>query len=292
MFRELLTRYRRGATVVLLLLISFSMILFSRKGNVNSLRMVGFTVFSSFQNMFHSTGSFVSKSVSSVSRLNKIEKELKETREDLERYKKIIKDLNELNKENIELRKFLELKHRIDYSSEACEIISRNPETMFDLFIINKGSSSGIKENMPVISYKDGENVFIGKTVEVTPFASKVITLSNPKFKAGAVISSTNTHCIVQGDNNSTTMAKLLYVPKGLQLEGGKSHHIYTSGDSIFYPRGLKIGKIVNIIPSERYELFYEAEIETAIDLSEVDYVLVLKTDVTKDNFKKMELVY
>lgn len=278
--------------MLLLLLISFSMIVFSRKGNVNSLRKVGFTFFSSFQNIFHSTGSFVENSVNSVSQLKKITKELEETREDLDRYKKIIKDLNELNKENIELRKLVELKNRVDYSSEACEIVSRNPETMFDLFIINKGSTSGIKENMPVISYKDGENVFIGKTVEVTPFASKVMTMSNPKFKAGAIISSTNTHCIVQGDNESTDRARLLYVPKGLQLKAGESHYLYTSGDSIFYPRGLKIGKIVSIIPSERYELFHEAEIETSVDLSEVDYVLVLKTDINKDNFKKMELVY
>ncbi|MCG8568507.1 MAG: rod shape-determining protein MreC, partial [Spirochaetes bacterium] len=262
------------------------------KGNIQSISKVGLTVLSTFQNGFYSFGSFFKNTINSVSQLKKIRKELDTTRKELDRYKKIIQDLNQLNNENDNLRKLLELKKNTSYSTVACEIIARDPAKQFEIIIINKGSTSGIKENMPVITYTEGYNALIGKTVEVTPFASKVITLSNPKYFVGALIAPSDTHCIIQGSNEKYNSVKLLYLPKTVEINLEEENIVYTTGDSVFYPRGLRIGKIKKIVPSRRYELYNEAEVTTLTNLANINYVLVLKVDVNKDDYYKMELEY
>ena len=104
-FKGFIYKNRRGLTLLILLLVSFSLMFFSNRGNIQSVGKVGFSVFSSFQNITNTTGSFVKNTIASVSQLKKIEKQLKDTRNELEQYKKIIQDINLLKNENNELRK-------------------------------------------------------------------------------------------------------------------------------------------------------------------------------------------
>ena len=63
--------------------------------------------------------------------------------------------------------------------------------------IINKGDLNGIKENMPVVSYRNGRKV-IGKILATTHISSKIITINNPALSVGVVIDN-NIHCIIKG---------------------------------------------------------------------------------------------
>ena len=111
-------------------------------------------------------------------------------------------------------------------------------------------------------------------------------SLHNPKFSVGAIISSNKTHTIVQGSNKIPGIVRLLYVPKNYVLSNTEVDAVYTSGDSLIFPSGLEIGKIVNIYPSKRYEMFNEADIKMSTGLSKINYVLVLQVDHKTDDFK------
>ena len=110
--------------------------------------------------------------------------------------------------------------------------------------------------------------------------------MQNPKLSVGAVIVKNRVHTIIQGSNKSHGVVKLLYIPKKYNMSASETNYIYTSGDSFIFPRGIEIGKILEIYPSKRYEIFNEADVQMSIDLSKLEYVLVLKVDYKKNDFK------
>ena len=183
----------------------------------------------------------------------------------------------------------MELRDSFNYKSMTAQIVGRDPANMFDYIIIDKGSKHGIKENMAVISYKNGRKALVGKVFAVTPFASKVMTLKNPDLRVGVVIDYDGTHCVIQGQRTADQEVKLLYVPKDFSLEKAGSPLVYTSGDSLFYSKGIEIGTITEIVPSKRFEIYNEAKVSMSEDYSKLEYVLVLMLDADKDNFKSLE---
>jgi rod shape-determining protein MreC len=280
---------KRGTTFILLILISIVLMIITNKNATITIRKVFFSIVYPFQYSFNSIGNFGKETVNSISELKKMKEELDSNRKELDQYKKVIIDFNEINNENNSLRKLLELKQNISYDTVAGEIIGRDPQKMFDLLIINKGSNNGLKENMPVISYSSGKKVLVGKLVEVTPFASKVLTLNNVNFHAGAVIVRNRVHCLVKGNDEQPGVVKLLYIPKQYVISDQGMDFVYTSGDSMIFPQGLEIGKIIKVIPSAKYEVFNEAQIQISVDLSKLEYILVLKVESDKNDFKLLE---
>jgi rod shape-determining protein MreC len=287
--KSFLIKNKRISILILLVLISIVLMSFTNKNANLTIRKVFFSIVYPFQYSFNAIGNFSRDTVNSISELKKMKEELDSTRKELDQYKKVIIDFNELNNDNNSLRKLLELKQNITYDTVAGEIIGRDPQKMFDLLIINKGSYDGLKENMPVISYSSGKKVLVGKLVEVTPFASKVLTLNNVNFNAGAVIIRNRVHCLVKGNEEQPGIVKLLYIPKQYVISDQGMDFVYTSGDSLIFPQGLEIGKIIKVIPSEKYEVFNEALIQISVDLSKLEYVLVLKVESDKNNFKLLE---
>jgi rod shape-determining protein MreC len=258
----------------------------SSSSAVITFKKLGQSVLYPFQFVFFSTSQFFQNTFNSISQLKKTQEEIKNLRNELEQYKKVVIDFNELNNEIINLKEILQLKQEVVYSSIACEIVGRDPKSLFDVLILNKGSKDGIKENMPVISYTAGKRTLVGKVVETTLFSSKVITLQNPILNVGAVLSANRSHVITQGSNRASGIARVLYIPKDYYIKLDESDLVYTSGDSMIFPSGIEIGRIIKVYPSKRYENFNEADLKISTDLSRIDYVLVLKIDYKKDNLK------
>lgn len=285
-FKNFIYNNKRGLTFIFFMILSLILLFFSNKKVTIAIdfKKIIFTFTSPFQFMITGTGNFFRDTVNSISELNKIKNELDKTRMELEQYKKALLDFNEINRELKELKNILDLKNNIEYEIITCEVIGRDPRKLNDFLIINKGSTKGIKENMPVISYLEGKKVLVGKTVEVTPFYSKVMTLNHSKFNAGAIISNERLHCIASGDNVKQDIIKLLYIPKSYNLPKDEITYIYTSGDSLIYPKGIEIGKIISLKESQRYENFNEAYVKISVNLSKLEYVIVLKVEKSLQN--------
>lgn len=278
-------------TFIFLILISFIFLFSSEKGAIVKIKKEGFKIFSPFHFIINTIGDFFHDTFNSISQLKKSQEEINNLRNELNQYKKIIIDFNEIKNDNIRLRKLIELKEELIYDSVACEVVGRDPKNLFDILLLNKGKNSGIRENMPVITYGGGKNILVGKVVEVTPNLSKIITLHNPKFSANCVISKNNNriHTVIEGSNKIFGTVKLLYIPKQYYFAETDMDFVYTSGDSLIFPRGLEIGKIVKIHTSKRYEMFNEADIQLSADLSKLDYVLVLKVNYKNQDFNLLK---
>jgi rod shape-determining protein MreC len=286
---DFIFNHKRGLTTFALLIVSVMLIGLTETKVGVSAGKIGFSIIYPFQYIFNSTGKGVNSVVNAVAERNKLEKQLNLAMIELVQYRKMLIDFNVIIKENSDLRNTLELRDSFNYKSLTAQIVGRDPANMFDYLIIDKGSNHGIRENMAVISYKNGRKALVGKIFAVTPFASKVMTLKNPDLQVGVVIDYNGTHCMVQGQRTANQDVRLLYVPKDFTLEEGRSPLVYTSGDSFFYSKGIEIGTISEIVPSKRFEIYNEARVTMSEDYSKLEYVLVLMLDVDKDNFKSLE---
>lgn len=286
---DFIFNHKRGLVTSVLLIVSVILIGLTETKVGISAGKIGFSIIYPFQYIFNSTGKGVNSVVNAVAERNKLEQQLNLAMIELEQYRKMLIDFNVIIKENSDLRNTLELRDSFNYKSMTAQIVGRDPANMFDYIIIDKGSKHGIKENMAVISYKNGRKALVGKVFVVTPFASKVMTLKNPDLRVGVVIDYDGTHCVIQGQRTADQEVKLLYVPKDFSLEKAGSPLVYTSGDSLFYSKGIEIGTITEIVPSKRFEIYNEAKVSMSEDYSKLEYVLVLMLDADKDNFKSLE---
>ena len=288
-FSGFVAKRRRGITYIIIAIVCILLMFFTNKSAVVTGKKIVFSFAYPFQVTFSSIGKFFGNTINSISRLQKMESEFKQTQTELEQYKKVIIDFNELNNEISSLRKLLDLSESVDYELVACEVVGRDPARMNETLIINKGTVKGVRENMPVISYAGGKKTLIGKISEATPFASKVMTLNNPQMSIGAMIVKNRVNCLVKGNNDSNSVVNLIYIPKEYTEEELMDAFVYTSGDSLIFPKGLEIGRITGVKQSERFENFNEATVRLTAELAKVEYLLVLKTDYRKDDFKLMD---
>jgi rod shape-determining protein MreC len=284
--KDFFKKHRKITYLLFMVLISVFLMLISNKKGPMTIRQIGESILYPFQFAGNGVVSFFTGTISSIAELRRIKTELEMTKAEIEQYKKVMLDFNELMNQNNELKKQLDLKQSIIYNSLSAEIVARDPKRLYDIFIVNKGSVNGVKENMPVIANYAGKRVLVGKIIETTPFASKILTVHHSDFNAGAYMSRSNIHCLIQGYNEIPGMIKALYIPKNYNPADITDDYIYTTGDSLVFPRGIEIGKLLKLKPSNRYDVFNEGLVQLSVDLAKLDYVLILLIQPDQDNFQ------
>ena len=85
----------------------------------------------------------------------------------------------EIRKENERLKEQLDFTTSLEEKNYFAQIISRDIDNLNAYITINKGSSVGIKKNMPVIAFQNGEFGIVGKVVQVGKFTSLIMPLYN-----------------------------------------------------------------------------------------------------------------
>jgi len=105
--------------------------------------------------------------------------------------------------------------------------------------LIDRGKSSGVLKGMAVVT-PDG---IVGKVLAVYPFASQVLSVTDPGFAAGVESQKNHVHGVLRGVGNGA--AKIDYVPTGQKVETGEM--FYTSGEDRIFPKGLPVGKVTAV---------------------------------------------
>ena len=173
----------------------------------------------------------------------------------------IQKNINSsLTKEIQELKETLELNRTLtEYEPINATILSRNKAYWFHTITIDKGSSSGIKRNMAVVT----KNGLVGKITKVSKYSSevKLITTDDINFKVSIAIKTNefDNYAILNGYDVET----------GLDI-------VLTSGLGEMFPGGIYIGTVEKV-ESDKYNLSKTAYIKTYQNFNDIHYVTVLK---------------
>jgi len=105
--------------------------------------------------------------------------------------------------------------------------------------LIDRGSSSGVRKGMAVVTPAG----IVGKILAVYPFASQVMSVSDPAFAAGVESQKNHVRGVLKGTGNA--IAKVDYLPTGQKIEQGEM--FFTSGEDRVFPKGLPAGKVTAV---------------------------------------------
>ena len=180
-----------------------------------------------------------------------------------------------LAKENKQLKAELKLKNSLtDYSTVSAAVMSRSPAAWQKQLVINKGQTSGIKKNMPVLS----GGGLIGRVAEVNKTNSKVELLSDTSESSNRfsiVINGTDgksVNGIITGYNARTNELIMGQVTSTAKIKKGAK--VVTNGMGGITPKGLYVGK-VSRIGKDDYGLAKKVYIKPATNFNEINIVTV-----------------
>lgn len=128
----------------------------------------------------------------------------------------------------------------------TAQVVGRDPQSLQQFILINRGSDHGIQRGMAVVS----PNFFVGQVVEVEPNRSRVLLVIDSSFQTGARLQTSRGDGIVYGLWQAGGRAEMRHIP--LETEVQPDELVVTSGTTAGIPEGLVIGRIRNL---ERDEL-------------------------------------
>lgn len=147
--------------------------------------------------------------------------------------------------ENERLQALLNLKENNEIKSVPARVIARDPSVWFNTITINRGTTSGIAVNMPVVT---GGGI-VGRVITVSPFAAQVMLITDEKAGAGAVVGQLGQSGALGSVRGRADLGvgiiEMRYV-SGLE-KVQVNDTVMTTGQDGIYPPGLNVGRVVDV---------------------------------------------
>lgn len=143
------------------------------------------------------------------------------------------------------LKALLNLNEQTNIQNIPARVIARDPSVWFNTITINRGSSSGIEVNMPVVT----AGGIVGRIVTVSPWASQVMLITDEKAGAGAVVGQLGQSGALGSVRGRADLGvgliEMKYVSGLEKVE--VNDYVMTTGQDGIYPQGLNIGRVVEV---------------------------------------------
>lgn len=169
--------------------------------------------------------------------------------------------------EGLRLQKMLTLKNQSDYASMAARVIGIDQKSLIKTILINKGTSHGIRNGLPVMN----DQGVIGRIIETSWHVSRVLLISDGNSNVDALVQGTRVQGMLQGSGTMRCMLK--YIAKTEEVKTGDV--IVSSGMTEVFPKGLLLGTVIRADKKDS-GLFQRIEVIPAVDFTRLEEVLVL----------------
>ncbi|HOF42753.1 MAG TPA: rod shape-determining protein MreC [Candidatus Moranbacteria bacterium] len=235
----------------------------------NSIRS-GLSVFTlPFQKVFYSFSVNVQNTMDFLSSIGEIKKENEQLIREKQELVAENASLKEVGNENELLREQLNLLPRARYDLVPAFIVSEDPGNSGNWIEIDRGSEDGMTEGMPVIVSK---GILVGKIKDVGLKSSKVILLTNPTSAVNAMTLENSSKGVAKGEYGLGIIFDMVLQTDSIQA----GDNVVTSGIGGEIPRGLYVGKVQEVRPSDDH-LFQQAIVISPIQPSKLKIVFVVK---------------
>jgi rod shape-determining protein MreC len=188
-------------------------------------------------------------------------------RKEIDFLKTKLNQATEEHLENLRLSSLLDFKQKSSYRLVAARVIGSSGESWSSAVMLDKGSSSGIKRGNPVITYLG----LAGRVVEVHPFTSKVLLINDPDMGISALLQRCRQQGLVCGALGNLLIMKYLLPETDVKIDDT----VITSGLTDSYPKGLLIGRVVEV-RNDYTGLSRYALIKPVVNLFALEEVLVV----------------
>lgn len=262
--------------IFLIVFVVFSgiMLAFHSGGFVLNFQKIGFTLLSSVEKSVNVVTSGVTGTFNAVQELTRLREEKKELTERLKNYEILQRSNSDIKKENERLKEQLNFSEAFQEKNYPAKIISRNPDSLYSAFTINKGSRHGIRKGMPVLATQSGIVGLVGKIVTVGAGTSLVMPIYDTKCSVSARIQNTRDIGLVTGVGSSDSPLSMTYIKKRVLNELQIGDLIVTSGEGGNYGPDIPIGSISEIKVLD-YDSSLNIKVTPVIDFSRIEMVIV-----------------
>jgi len=211
----------------------------------------------------------VSNTVGHWVQLNQAAKRAEQVQAENDALKVSMAQFESLVIENQQLRETLEFRKRIPgkWKRIAAEATGRGTDTWFETIIINKGRAEGVAVDDGVINPQG----MVGRIIESQPHWSKVMLIINQQSNISAQVLPSAEEGIIQGSGMNNLLLK--YIPHNAVIDNGA--HVYTSGISTVFPKGILIGTIEKVL-KKKYDHLQYIEVKPAVNFSNIEKVWVI----------------
>ncbi len=189
-------------------------------------------------------------------------------REDIRTLNIRVQEGNEALLANQRLERLLDMKKNIKAPTIAATVIGEDVTSWFRTLVINRGSTSGIREGMAVVS-ADG---VVGQTVKVTSSTSRVLLLTDHASGIAATIQRSRARGVVKGKGEM--LCALEFTTREEDVKVGDM--VISSGIGGVFLKGLPIGEVTMVKRGE-YGIFQTVSIRPAVNLPHLEEVMVVQ---------------
>jgi len=171
------------------------------------------------------------------------------------------------------LRALLNLNEQINIKSVPARVIARDPSVWFNTITINRGSSSGVEINMPVVT----AGGIVGRVITVGPWSSQVMLITDEKAGAGAVVGQLGQSGALGSVRGRADLGvgliEMRYVSGLEKVE--VNDYVMTTGQDGIYPPGLNVGRVIDVKNGTATQA-HEILIQPGAQLDHLEEVAVL----------------
>lgn len=189
-------------------------------------------------------------------------------REDIRGLNLRVLEGNEALLANQRLERLLDMKKSVKAPTISATVIGEDVTSWFRTLIINRGTSSGIREGMAVIS-ADG---VVGQTVKVSSSTSRVLLLTDHASGISATIQRSRARGVVKGKGEM--LCTLEFTTREEDVKVGDT--VITSGIGGVFLKGLPIGEVTMVKRGE-YGIFQTVTIRPAVNIPHLEELLVVQ---------------
>lgn len=261
--------------LILLLIISGIFLSLSSGGFVLNFKQIGFSIISATQKGVYTVTNGVKNFFTSIGKLANLQHEYDLLTEKLKDYEYLQRNNAEIHKENERLREQLNFSQNFVQKNYPALVIGRDPNTLYSAITVNKGTTHGIRKNMPVIAIQNGNIGVVGKIVSVGLTTSMIMPVYDFQCNISSRIQNTRDIGLVSGLGSVDAPLIMRYIKKRVLDELNYGDMIVTSGENDNYMKDIPVGYISKITTLD-YDSSLEIEVTPIIDFSRLENVLIV----------------
>ena len=165
------------------------------------------------------------------------------------------------------LQRIAEMRDEFEIPMLPAELVGVDVSAWFRSALVDRGREDGVRSGMPVIS----DNGLVGLVTATTNSASKIMLLIDRQAAIDGVVQRSRARGIVRGARQDAL--SLEFTSREGDVELGDL--IITSGLGGVYPKGLRIGRVTAVSPSDSMML-QTAEVRPAVDFGRLEQIFVM----------------
>jgi len=147
------------------------------------------------------------------------------------------------------------------------EVVGLDVSPSFESVLLDRGRNHGVRSGFPVVT----ESGVVGLVTHTSGNAAKTMLVVDRQSAVEGVVQRSRVRGIVRGHGSDDLRFEFLV--RGGDVEVGDS--VLTSGLGGVYPKGLRIGEIVEVVPAGG-GLLQIAHIEPSVDFGRLEQVFVM----------------